>query len=126
MRQRVIPKIESVHRINAIERLVRIGNLIAAGSTYFYQALCDPVAVEGSRHFDHCAGNIDAGHESPWRELGGPRKRPAVPEAHFKDPGVFLDTKARERSLIRHSRLKRHYSGDNAAQQAARMPTAGR
>ncbi len=100
MGQRFIPEIQGVYRVDPIERLVRIGNLIAAGSPKLDQTLCDQLAVESPSHLDHCGRNIDAGHQSSCGELRRARERVAMPEAYFKDSRLFVNAKQFERSSI--------------------------
>src|SRR5258708_185973 len=45
MSERIVPEIQSVHRINAIERFIWIRNLIAACTLYFNQTFRDRVAI---------------------------------------------------------------------------------
>jgi hypothetical protein len=84
MGERIVPEIQSVHRIDAIEKFVRVGNLIATRLSYFDQTLCDLVAVESLSHLNHRPRNIDAGYQSFCGKLSGPRERTAVPKAHFE------------------------------------------
>jgi hypothetical protein len=121
MGERIIPEIQSVHREDAIERLIRIGNLIATRLSYLDQTLCDRVAIEGLSHLNHCRRNIDAGDESLRCELPCARQCVAVPKADFEDPRCLVDAKQLERSSIQSCGLKRHYLGDRAAKKAPRV-----
>src|SRR5260370_19134525 len=61
MSKRIVPEIQSVHRIGPIERFIWIGNLIAACTLYFDQAFSDQVAVVTLSHLQHSRRDIDAG-----------------------------------------------------------------
>ena len=50
----IMPEIRSVHGVDAIERLVRIRNLLTAGSPHLDLALGYSVTVECLSHLNHC------------------------------------------------------------------------
>src|SRR5216683_3350072 len=86
MSERIVPEIQSVHRVNAIERFIWIGNPIAACTLYIDQTLRNRVAIVAPSHLHHFRRDVDAGYESLRRKLCHSRKRPAVAEPNLKNP----------------------------------------
>src|SRR5260370_16080322 len=83
--ERIVPEIQSVHRIDAIERLICIWNVIAAGTFHFDQALLDRVATVTVSHLHHFRRDVDARNQSFRRQLCHPRARSAVAKPNLSN-----------------------------------------
>lgn len=83
MDERIIPEIQSVHREDAIEKLICIGNLIAARLSDLDQTLCDRIAIESLSHLYHCRRNVDTDDESLQGEFRCARERMAMAKTDF-------------------------------------------
>src|SRR5258708_38725730 len=90
MTERIVPEIQSVHRIGAIEGFVCIRNPIAACAFHFDQILRDRVAVVALSHLYHCLRDVDAGYDPSGRKLRRSRERPPMTEPHLKNPRRVL------------------------------------
>jgi hypothetical protein len=119
--ERIVPEIQSVHRVGAIEGFAWIRNPIAACTLYLDQALRDRVAIMTLSHLHHSRRDVDAGYESFGRKLCHSRERPAVAEANLKNPRAILQFQQIEHPSVYVYGLHCHYPREQTPEKARRM-----
>jgi hypothetical protein len=121
MSERIVPEIQSVHCIGAIEGFVWIRNPIAACTLYLDQALRDRIAIMALSHLHHSRRDVDARYESFGRKLCHSRERPAVAEANLKNPRATLQFQQIEQPSVYAYGLHWHYPREQMPENARRM-----